>query len=115
MPKFGVTLMQDTIGKQAAYRAISQGTLYKSEDAVGLGLVDMVVDSSKIQDEALKECEKWIAIPGRPGNKFNLREETLFRFISERQADIDSFVSNLTEPITQERLGNYLASLSKKK
>jgi enoyl-CoA hydratase/carnithine racemase len=118
VPVFSVALMQDVIGTQAAYRAISLGTLFKSEEAQRLGFVDVLTestDSAHVQDEALIECEKWVAIPGREGNKFNLRNDTHTHFIAERQADIEAFVRNLTEPVTQQRLGDYLASLSKKK
>ena len=110
--------MQDVIGKQAAYRKVSQGSLFKSEEAQKLGFVDVLTESNEptdIQAKALEECEMWVAIPGREGNKFNLRHQTHTDFITEREVDIAAFVENLTQPITQQRLGDYLTSLSKKK
>lgn len=101
-----------------AYRTMSLGTLFKSEEALKLGFVDVLTESkdpADIQAKALAECEMWAAIPGREGNKFNLRHQTHTHFIAEREEDIAAFVKNLTEPITQQRLGDYLASLSKKK
>lgn len=118
VPSFAITLMQDVIGKQVAYRAMSLGTLFKSEDAYKMGFIDVLTESKDPNDvkaKALEECEKWAAIPGREGNKFNLRHKTHTHFLAERQADISEFVENLTDPVTQQRLGTYLASLSKKK
>jgi 3,2-trans-enoyl-CoA isomerase len=118
VPHFGIKLMQDTMGLRVAYRAISLGTLFQSEEALKLGFVDVMTESADpalVQQKAIEECEKWIATPGREGNKLNLRSQTHAQFVAERQKDIDAFVSNLTEPVTQQRLGDYLASLSKKK
>lgn len=117
VPLFGIALMQDVIGIKAADRAISLGTLYTSEEAQELGFVDIVTDSadtSLVKEAALLECEKWVVVPGRRGNKHNLRQKKYDKFIAERDIDLKNFITLLTSSITQKRLGEYLASLSNK-
>jgi len=115
VPTFVNTLMQDLIGIRQANKAMSLGTLFKSDKALSLGLVDVVASEEDVVAKALEECETYIAAPGRGGNKYWQRKKTLAMFRAEQQMDKDAFLDCVQDPITQQRLGAYLESLSKGK
>jgi len=117
VPLFTITLMHDLMGVRAANRAMSLGTLFKSEEAKQLGLVDVIApsgDADVVQQVALAECEKFVASPGQQANKINQRRPTLAKFLSERQEDHKAFTNCVSSEVTQKRLKAYLESLSNK-
>ena len=128
VPTFVNYIMQDLVGIRVANRLMGMGTLLKSEQALKIGLVDEVVDTSAaeggaggaaavgeaVKEAAVKECEMWISAPGRADNKYWQRKNRLDQFYREREIDKKAFLDIVTAPITQQRLGAYLASLSKK-
>lgn len=43
-----------------------------------------------------------------------MREDTLNRLLSQKEADIESFIESTLDPVLQATLENYLANLKKK-
>lgn len=116
VPTFVNVLMQDLIGIRQANRAMSLGTLFKSDQALSIGLVDVVAEAEgEVAARALEECELYLNAPGRGANKFWQRKKTLALFRAEQQMDKEAFLQCVLDPLTQMRLGAYLESLSKGK
>lgn len=115
-PTWACEMMADNVGKRVAYTSLSQGTLYTSQEGLGIGLVDVVVsDPSELDDTASTECLKWTSRPGRAALKASLRGPVVTRWKRERGADLDAFLNVLTSPLSQQRIGDYLQSLSASK
>lgn len=106
----------DTIGRRRAEIALTLGTLYSPEEALGIGLVDKVVPKSEVRAAAVEAAQTFAAIPppAREASKRLLRQERLDHVEATRQADIDHFVEFVTNDKTQANLSAYLAMLAKK-
>lgn len=117
-PFFAMDMAKDLMGLPAAYRAISIGVLFKGAEAVNVGLVDKMLGPEegvdKLRAAALEECELWISKPGRSAAKKRYRADMLARWHAGREADKQIFMSSILDPLTQQRLGQYLDSLKKK-
>jgi enoyl-CoA hydratase/carnithine racemase len=114
-PRWACEMMEDNVGRRVAYTSLSLGTLYSSQESLAIGLVDCVVDDpSKLAAAARAECLKWTSKPGRAALKASLRGPVVNRWRNERDIDLNAFLKVLTAPVSQQRIGDYLQSLSKK-
>jgi enoyl-CoA hydratase/carnithine racemase len=113
-PIWGADMMVRLVGDRLGHRYLCQGTLLTAKDACDVGLIDSVVDTADIQNAAIIECEKWISAPGREATKALLRDPVSSKWHTERHMDMDQFMSSITSDITQNRLKEYIQSLSKK-
>lgn len=55
----------NTIGHQAAERALQLGTLFSPAEALKVGLVDEVVPEDQVHSKARSVMAKWFTIPGK--------------------------------------------------
>lgn len=113
VPIWACDMMKDLIGPRLSYLSLCQGTLFTSEEAQELGLIDLIVESNDLQATVEEQCQQWTQYPGRGANKTNLRKANLARWIREREEDLDGFVSVIDNPVTQQRITAYLQSLKK--
>lgn len=138
-PFFAVDMAKSLMGNRHAYKAISVGTLFKGEVAASAGLVDVLSRrrwdassgsypeckeenetiavpvgdvSAAVRADAEAQCEMWMTAPGRADAKIGFRRDLLLRWHAGRLEDKDQFVTALMNPLTQKRVGDYLASLS---
>lgn len=116
-PQWFRDCMRNVIGERQAEKALIAGTMFSSEEALKIGLVDEIAQN---KEECLKAAnvflEDQINLPGlaRSTVKVNFRKDTLSRLLNGREADTKEFVEFIFQPKVQETLGMYLQSLKKK-
>jgi len=109
--------MLNTVGHRQTELALVLGTLFTAEQALGIGMLDQVVNSREDCIEAAnKVVEQLTKIPSeaRHVTKMLMREPTLEKLTSDKQADIDYFVNFITQPKIQKPMGMYLDALKNK-
>lgn len=94
--------------------ALTLGTLFKTEEALRIGLVDeMAVDKA----EAIAKCEAFllkyqkISPEARSATKLNIRGKDIQKLIDNRQADSDLFATGIVDKKIQKQLGLFVAVL----
>lgn len=116
-PKWFRDMFISAIGYRQAELALLRGTLFKSEKALQLGLVD---ELAKDKTDAIEKCKNYILfynnIPGfgRTGTKLDLRNDLIQWMKKNKQADIDVFVNYIHSPKIQAGLKFYVESLKQK-
>lgn len=109
--------MVNTIGQRQTELALMMGTLFTSEQALKIGMVDQVVDTrEECLGSALKIVSQLAKIPSeaRHVSKMLMRQPTLDKLANNKQADIDYFVKFITQPVIQKPMGMYLDALKAK-
>jgi 3,2-trans-enoyl-CoA isomerase len=109
--------MLNTIGHRETEKALQLGKLYSAEEALSVNLVDELADPDKLLQQAEEQMKKWLQIPtmAREITKSQMRGETIRKLISQKEADVDRFVTFTMKDSIQKSLGLYLESLKKKK
>lgn len=116
-PPFGLReLLGNTIGKREAEKAVQLGTLYESDEAYKIGLVDEVVPMDDMLPASKQQVTKWLSIPdhARVSVKKAMRGELVKKVAPIRDEEMKMAASMLTQPNVQELLGKALARLKKK-
>lgn len=116
-PFFFADLMERAIGVRRTEHALLAGTLFKSQQARQIGLVDQVVPLEEVKTTALKQLTLLSKIP-QPAygiTKQLMRGASLKKLDQCREADIATFVNLIEKPIVQKAMGYYLQQLKKKK
>jgi len=109
--------MINTVGVRQTEMALQLGTLFSSEEALKIGLIDEVApDLASATAQAESKLKEFLKIPGtaRHLSKLSVREEALKKLVNNREADVNNFVSFAMSAPVQKGLGLYLESLSKK-
>jgi len=106
----------NTVGHRVAEGALQQGTLFSSEQALKVGLVDELVPMDQVQARAETQMKSWLKVPGtaRATTKSMMRQETIDKLLKKRQEDIDMHVVFITSPPVQKMMGIYMENLQKK-
>ncbi|XP_070133782.1 enoyl-CoA delta isomerase 1, mitochondrial-like [Drosophila bipectinata] len=103
---------------RVAERALTQGRLFTTEEALKEGLIDEIVNS---KDEALEKCQNFIESfdkvnsVARSLTKMQFRAANIKEFEKNRQKDVDDFVSLASRPEVQKIMGDYLDKNKSKK
>ncbi|KAM9210523.1 enoyl-CoA delta isomerase 1, mitochondrial isoform 5-T5 [Dugong dugon] len=107
----------NTIGHRAAEQALQLGMLFPPAKALQVGIVDQVVPEEQLQSTALSVMAQWLAIPdhARQLTKTMMRKPTVDQLVKQREADIQSFVSFISQDSIQRALQTYLQKLRQKK
>jgi len=109
--------MVNTVGHRTTEMALELGLLYSSPEALKIGLVDQLVPEDQVLTTATQTMTKWLAIPdhARQITKSMMRKPTIDKLTSNREADIQNFVSFITKDSIQKSLRVYLEMLKKRK
>lgn len=116
-PIFLRASMRNTISQREAEKALTFGTLYNSDEALRIGLVDEIASD---KTEAIQKCENFLAqfknvsAMARSFTKRSLRGKDLEELENGREEDFQRFWSNLIQPDVQRQIGEYLQNLKKK-
>jgi 3,2-trans-enoyl-CoA isomerase len=106
----------DTIGHRQAELALSLGTLFNPQEALGIGLVDEVV-ADNVVEAAKQKAVEWVRIPpqARSAVKELTRGRQIERLLANRDQDIEHFCSFVSHEKVQRNLGQYLEQMAKRK
>ncbi|KPP76679.1 3,2-trans-enoyl-CoA isomerase-like [Scleropages formosus] len=109
--------MVNTVGHRMAEISLQLGLLYSAPDALKMGLVDQLVAEEAVVTTATETMAKWFAVPGhaRQITKSVMRKPTIDKLLSNREDDINNFVTFITKDSIQKSLKMYMESLRKKK
>ncbi|XP_077415781.1 enoyl-CoA delta isomerase 1, mitochondrial [Vanacampus margaritifer] len=109
--------MVNTVGHRHAEMGLALGVLYSPTEALKIGLVDQIVPEDKLMTTAEQIMAKWLAIPAhaRQITKSMMRKPTIDKLTSKREADVQNFVSFITQDAIQKSLRTYLEMLKKRK
>lgn len=119
-PKFVFDCALNVLPRRQAEMALTLGTLFQSDEALKLGLIDELASD---EADARARCEVFLKksskIPpsARSLTKQNFRRETLeyLKNPQSRSADVKRFVDHICRPSTQADLENYMANLKRSK
>ncbi|PNJ17015.1 ECI1 isoform 3, partial [Pongo abelii] len=91
--------LENAIGHREAERALQLGLLFPPAEALQVGIVDQVVPEEQVQSTALSTIAQWMAIPdhARQLTKAMMRKATASRLITQRDADVQNFVSFISK------------------
>jgi len=109
--------MQNTIGFRQTELALMKGTLFSTEEALKVGLIDKAVAS---REECLTEATNFVRgmmkIPSeaRHVSKMLMRGKYVEQLANYKEQDIDHFVNFITKPEIQKPMGMYLEALKAK-
>ncbi|XP_029914854.1 enoyl-CoA delta isomerase 1, mitochondrial [Myripristis murdjan] len=109
--------MVSTVGHRTTEVALELGLLYSAPEALRVGLVDQLVPEDQVLQTATDTMAKWLAIPdhARQISKSMMRKPTIDKLMSNREADIQNFVTFITKDSIQKSLRMYLEMLKKRK
>lgn len=116
-PQFFEASFLSVLGRRDAERALTLGTLFTTEQALKVGLVDEVATD---KGDAVTRCAAFLAqyravSPlARALTKQSLRRAGLEALRENREHDLNLFVMAVQQPKVQKGLEAYLASLKKK-
>ncbi|XP_053693686.1 enoyl-CoA delta isomerase 1, mitochondrial-like [Sabethes cyaneus] len=109
--------LRNTISRRDAELALTLGTLFTSEQALKIGLVDELANNKEdalAKATAFLEKFKKISPQARSMTKQALRSKEIMELEDNRSQDIDLFVYAVTQPKVQQSLELYLEALKKK-
>jgi 3,2-trans-enoyl-CoA isomerase len=108
--------MVDTIGRRQAELSLALGTLYSPEEALKIGLVDLLVPQDQVEAKASEAALQWAKVPAqaRVASKRMIRKDRLDRLKSSRAQDVEHFCNFVITEQVQDGLSAYLDMLAKK-
>ncbi|XP_058449512.1 enoyl-CoA delta isomerase 1, mitochondrial-like [Malaya genurostris] len=116
-PSWFQAAMRNTISRRDAELALTLGTLFSTDEALKVGLIDEIASN---KEEALAKAVgfldrfKKVSAQARSMTKQALRSKDIMELEDNRSQDIDLFVYAVTQPKVQQSLELYLAALKKK-
>jgi Delta3-Delta2-enoyl-CoA isomerase len=117
-PTWFMATMKNTIASREAEKALTLGTLFTTDEALRIGLVDEIAAD---KTEALAKCEAFLArfrkIPpmARAITKQNFRNRDIQELEDNRTSDVDLFEAAVSNPKVQKSLEVYIEALKNKK
>jgi 3,2-trans-enoyl-CoA isomerase len=108
--------MVDTVGRRQAELSLALGTLYSPEEALKIGLVDLVVPQDQVEAKASEAALQWAKVPpqARVASKRMIRKDRLDRLKASRSQDVEHFANFVINPNVQDSLTAYLEMLANK-
>uniref|UniRef100_A0A3Q1IQZ2 Enoyl-CoA delta isomerase 1, mitochondrial n=1 Tax=Anabas testudineus TaxID=64144 RepID=A0A3Q1IQZ2_ANATE len=109
--------MTNTVGHRTTEISLELGLLYSPSEALKIGLVDQLVPEDQVLATATQNMSKWLTVPdhARQITKSMMRKPTIDKLTSNREADVQNFVSFITKDSIQKSLRMYLEMLKKKR
>ncbi|SPP85644.1 enoyl-CoA delta isomerase 1, mitochondrial-like [Drosophila guanche] len=116
-PKWFMASFLSVLPQRQAERALNQGRMFTTEEALQIGLIDETANS---KEEAVEKCAAFIGTfakvnpLARALTKQQFRSADLQQLENERQDDLEKFLFFVNQPAVQKGLGIYLEGLKKK-
>lgn len=105
------------LGRAFAYRYLLTGKLLKPQEALGAGLVDIVVDARSIRTAAERQLQQFTQFEQQAWrqSKRNLRQSLIGYFESDHQTAIETILKQWWAPTTRSILKTIIDNLKSKK
>lgn len=116
-PKWFIASLRNVVGQRQSEMALTMGRLFKTDEALSIGLIDEVVEN---KEEGIAKAEKFlsnfknIAPEVRSITKQYVRGDTIESMIKDRENDLNIFVQYAQNPKVQNYLERYMESLKTK-
>lgn len=109
--------MRSVLASRQTELAILSGTLFSTEEALKVGLID---DIAKDKAEAIQKCQEFLKrfkkIPpiARGNTKLRMRQPDIQEILKNREKDIDDFVASISSDEAQSAFEIFLDPAKKK-
>ncbi|EDW28453.1 GL18943 [Drosophila persimilis] len=116
-PKWFMSSFLSVLPQRQAERALNQGRMFSTEEALQIGLIDETATS---KEEAVEKCAAFLGTFARVNplaralTKQQFRAADLQQLENERKDDLEKFLFFINQPAVQKGLGIYLEGLKKK-
>ncbi|XP_016979109.1 enoyl-CoA delta isomerase 1, mitochondrial [Drosophila rhopaloa] len=116
-PKWFMATFLSVLPQREAERALNQGRMFTTEEALKVGLIDETANS---KEEAIEKCSAFIGTfakvnpLARSLTKQQFRAADLRQLEDGRKDDLEKFLFFVNQPAVQKGLGIYLEGLKKK-
>ncbi|XP_053551112.1 enoyl-CoA delta isomerase 1, mitochondrial [Bombina bombina] len=109
--------MTNIVGHRVTEQSLQLGQMYPAPEAIRIGLVDQLAPEDKVQSTASSVMAQWLAIPdhARQITKSMMRKQVIDRLVSNRESDINNFVSFISKDSIQKSLQIYMDRLKQRK
>lgn len=117
MPHPIIMTMQSILSSRQSELAILSGTLFSTEEALKVGLIDEI---AKDKSEAIMKCEEYLnrfkKIPplARGNTKQLMRQKNIQEIMKNKEKDIKDFVTSMTSDEAQKAFEIFLDPSKKK-
>ncbi|XP_063286641.1 enoyl-CoA delta isomerase 1, mitochondrial [Pelobates fuscus] len=110
-------VMSNVIGNRMTEQSLQLGQMFPAPEALKIGLVDQLVPEDKVESAAAAVVTQWLKVPdhARQLTKSMMRKQYVEKLVSQREADINNFVSFITRDSIQKSLQAYMDRLKQKK
>lgn len=118
IPEVAIAATKNIISSREAEMALTLGAVFTTDDALKIGLID---DVASDKTEAIAKCEEFLGrfkkIPSmaRGITKQFFRKKVIDLMTSNREKDVESFVSYVLDPTTQKSLQAFMDGSKNKK
>lgn len=117
-PTWFMATMKNTISSRNAEMALTLGTLFPTEEALRIGLIDEIATDKAdaiAKSEAFLSRFKKIPPMARALSKQNFRNKDIQELEDNRTSDVDLFEAVVSNPKVQKSLEVYIEALKNKK
>lgn len=116
-PTWFVDSFRSAIGQRQAERHLQLGSLLSPQDALAIGMVDVIKPKEEVRPTAATLLQQYISIPrgARLTTKKMVRAHYVEPLRKSREKDVQAFLKIIMTEQVQAGLGKYLDSLSKPK
>ena len=104
------------LGKAHASRSLLEGKLFSPEEALGIGLIDEVVNPASIMTAAERRIRKYMAMEPNTWqqSKLNIRKELISATAADQSATLDTLLAQWWSPSSRNLLKMIIDNLQKK-
>lgn len=116
MPEVAIEVTKNIISPRNTEMALTQGTIFNTEEALEIGLIDEIVnDKNEAIEKSLNFLNRYKNIPkeARALTKLAFRKKVLELLNADREKDIENFVSFIMSEATQKMLANFFKAPKK--
>lgn len=116
-PFFFQSAFRNVLSKRDAEKALTLGTMFTTEEALKVGLVD---ETAVDKADSIAKCENFlvqfknVSPLARSFTKQSLRKKDLEELENNREQDLQMFLFAINQPVVQKGLNAYIQSLKKK-
>ena len=115
IPELMCDIFSYQIGEKNAWAAVQNATMFNSDQALAIGLINESVEVEEVMERAEKKLKQLMKVylPVYQQSKLFLRKKLLQLVDRDMDEMIDKILENVKDPATQKMINMFLASLKK--